>query len=126
MLSESLFPRPPRSLCTAVLSLALLCGLPAAAQADWGAIAVDGETGKTGIAFDYATAAAARQRARNECGGPKCQALVWVRDGYAALVQKRSGVFVAGVGATRALAFRMARQRAHEQRARRVVWVFSG
>jgi hypothetical protein len=125
MLSKSLPTRPPQSVCTVALALALLCALPAAAQADWGAIAVDGETGRTAVAYDYATATDARERAREECGGG-CQAAVWVRDGYAALVQKRNGTFVGGVGETRELAFRKARQRAHEQRTRPVVWVFSG
>ncbi len=125
MLSKSLPTRPPQTACAVALALALLCALPAAARADWGAIAVDGGTGRTAVAYDYGTAASARERAREECG-QGCRAAVWVRDGYAALVQKRNGTFVGGVGETRELAFHMARQRAHEQRTRAVVWVFSG
>jgi hypothetical protein len=125
MFSKSFLQRSPRSACTVALALALLCALPAAARADWGAIAVDGETGRTAVAYDFATATSARERAREECGRG-CRAAVWVRDGYAALVQKRNGTFVGGVGETRELAFRNARQRAHEQRTRAVVWVFSG
>jgi hypothetical protein len=108
------------------ISLALLLALPAIAQADWGAIAVNPLTSKTGISYDYSTAAAAKRRARNECGAGKCRIAVWVRNGYGALVQKRSGVFVAGAGATRHLAFVKARHRAHEQGARNVIWVYSG
>jgi uncharacterized low-complexity protein len=118
--------RLQRPLSTLAVASALLFALPAVAQADWGAIAVNPFTGKTGISFDYNTAAAAKNRARNECGRGKCRVAVWVRNGYAALVQKRSGVFVAGAGATKALAFRKARHRAHEQGARTVIYVYSG
>lgn len=120
-------PRRSRHcLSVASIAIAALLVLPAAAQADWGAIAVNTTTGKTGIAYGYNTAAAAKNRARNECGRDKCRVAVWVRNGYAALVQKRSGVFVAGAGATRALAFQKARHRAHEQGARNVISVSSG
>jgi hypothetical protein len=113
-------------LCTVALSFALLLALPAAAHADWGAIAVNPFTGKTGIAYDYSTAAGAKHRARNECGRGKCRVAVWVSNGYGALVRKRNGIFVAGAGATRHLAFDKARHRAHESRARNVTWVYSG
>jgi hypothetical protein len=118
--------RLPSRLSTLALSFALLLALPAAAEADWGAIAVNPVTGKTGFSFDYNTAAAAKNRARNECGRGKCRVAVWVRNGYAALVQKHNGVFVAGAGATKALAFKKARHRAHEQSARSVTSVYSG
>jgi uncharacterized protein YraI len=110
----------------AAISIAALLALPAAAQADWGAIAVNPISGKTGISYDYGTATAAKNRARNECGRGKCRVAVWVRNGYAALVQKRSGAFVAGAGASRRRAFDKARHRAHEQAARSVTWVYSG
>jgi hypothetical protein len=108
----------------ALLSFALL--VPAsAAQADWGSIAVNPQTGKTGYSFDYDTIGGAKRRARHECG-KGCVFAVAVRNGYAALVLKQNGVFVAGVGRTRHIAFRAARHRAHEQAARKVTWVFSG
>jgi Domain of unknown function (DUF4189) len=112
--------------CAPVVWLALLLVLPGAAQAYWGAIAVDPATGATGVSYDYGTAKDAQRRARKECGSSHCRPAVWVFNQYAALVQKRNGAFVAGVGGTRNLAFRKARQRAHEPRARRVAWVFSG
>jgi hypothetical protein len=115
-----------RSLCATVASLALLFAVPVAAQARWGAIAVDPATGATGVSYDYGTAKGAQRRARKECGSSHCRPAVWVFNQYAALVQKRNSAFVAGVGRTRNLAFRKARQRAHEPRARRVAWVFSG
>jgi hypothetical protein len=115
-----------RGLSAIAVSFALLLSLPAAAQADWGAIAVNTATGKTGISYGYNTAAAAKNRARNECGRNKCRVAVWVRNGYAALVQKRNGAFVAGAGKTRRQAFAKARHRAHEQGVRNVISVYSG
>ncbi len=114
------------ALCASAVSLTLLLVLPAAAQAQWGAIAVDPITGATGVSFDYGTARAAQRRAREECGNRHCLPAVWVYNQYAALVQKRNGAFVAGVGRTRNLAFHKARERAHEPHAHRIVWVFSG
>lgn len=119
------FKCPGPRLSALAVSAALLA-LPAVAQADWGAIAVNTATGKTGISSGYENANAAKNRARNECGRNKCRVTVWVRNGYAALVQKRSGVFVAGAGETKALAFQKARSRAHEQGARNVISVYSG
>jgi uncharacterized protein DUF4189 len=114
-----------RNLCAAAASLALLLALPAAAQAHWGAIAVNPANGATGVSFGYPGIDGARRRARRECGDG-CRIAVRVRNAYAALVRKRSGAFVAGVGETRAIAFHRAHERAHEQSARRVVWVYSG
>jgi hypothetical protein len=116
----------PRSLCAAFVSLALLLAAPGAAQAHWGAIAIDPATGATGVSYDYSTAKGAQRRARKECGSNHCRPAVWVLNQYAALVLKHNGAFVAGVGKTRNLAFRRARERAHEQAARRIVWVYSG
>lgn len=120
------YPKLSRPLGAAACTLALLLAAPAAAQADWGAIAVNPQTGATGISYNYNTAAAAKKRARNECGRNKCRVAVWVRNGYAALVLKKNGVYVAGAGDSRAAAFRKARSRAHEQSARNVISVFSG
>lgn len=114
------------SFCAATASVVVALALPAAAQAAWGAIAVDPDTGATGVSYDYSTAAAAKDRARGECGGDGCRIAVWVRSGYAALVRKASGVYVAGAGLTKHRAFVRARHRAHEQSARQVVWIYSG
>ncbi len=108
-----------------IAALLLPLAWAAAAQASWGAIAVDAKTGKTGYSFGYDSVAGAKRRARHECGS-NCVFAVAVRNGYAALVRKQSGVFVAGVGRTRAIAFRNARHRAHEKGARRVTSVYSG
>jgi Domain of unknown function (DUF4189) len=123
---QKLGSRPRRgALCGALVALVLLA-LPVAAQAQWGAIAVDPLTGATGVSYDFGTAKKAQRRAREECGGSHCLAAVWVFNQYAALVLKRNGAFVAGVGRTKGLAFHKARERAHERSARRVVWVYSG
>jgi hypothetical protein len=123
--------KPPARLAARLVSglvvLALFLAAPAAALADWGAIAVDPITGKYGVAFDYSTAHGAQQRARNECGSSHCKVAVWVANGYAALVQKRkNGLYFAGYGATKHDAFMVATHRAHESGARHVAFVFSG
>lgn len=108
-----------------LVSLSLLLALPVAAQAHWGAIAVDPGTGATGVSYGYRTVAEAKHRAIRECDG-SCRIAARVHNGYAALVLKRDGAFVAGVGRTKSRAYRRAHQRAHEPSARRVAWVFSG
>ena len=114
-------------LLAALSALALLLAAPAAAQAAWGAIAVDPITGHYGVSFDYATAHGAQHRARAECGTNHCKVAVWVANGYAALVQKRSnGLYFAGYGNSKHSAFAKALHRAHEPSARHVAWVFSG
>lgn len=118
--------------CSRVLVVALVAAalaalaMPAFAAADWGAIAVSPRTGKFGVSYDYPTAGRAKRRAVHECHQLGCRAAVWVFDGYAALVLKTDGVFVAGVGKTRNLAFLRARERAHEATAKRYAWVYSG
>ena len=112
-------------LCVPLASLALLLALPVAAQASWGAIAVDSGTGATGVSYGYRTVAEAKHRAIRECAG-SCRIAARVYNGYAALVLKRDGTFVAGVGRTKSLAYMRAHQRAHERGARRIAWVFSG
>lgn len=116
-----------------VLVLATVCALalglaaPAFAAADWGAIAVSPRTGKVGVSYDYSTAKRAKRRALHECHQLGCRVAVWVRNQYAALVLKRNnGVFVAGVGLTKAAAFAKARTRAHEPHAKKIAWVYSG
>jgi len=110
------------------LIAALVLGLaePALAGADWGAIAINPRTGKVGVSYDYSTAHHAKKRALAQCHQTGCRVAVWVRNQYAALVLKRNGHFVAGVGLTRNLAFAKAKHRAHERQAKRYAWVYSG
>lgn len=110
----------------AVCALALGLVAPAFAAADWGAIAVSPHTGKVGVSYDYSSAHRAKQRALHECHQLGCRVAVWVANQYAALVLKRDGVFVAGVGPTKNLAFAEARERAHEPTAKKYAWVYSG
>ncbi len=108
----------------AVLTMAL--AVPAFAAADWGAIAVNPRTGKVGVSYNYSSAHHAKKRALAQCHQTGCRVAVWVSNQYAALVLKRNGVFVAGVGLTRNLAFERAKERAHERSAKRYAWVYSG
>jgi hypothetical protein len=118
-------PGKTRRICilvTVLAAAALALAVPAFAAADWGAIAVSPRTGKVGVAYDYPSAGRAKHRAIQECNQLGCRAAVWVFDGYAALVLKRNGVFVAGVGKTRNLAFLKARERSHDGSAKRYAW----
>jgi Domain of unknown function (DUF4189) len=123
---------PGRNRRTRVLSIALTAvavlalAVPAFAAADWGAIAVSPRTGKVGVSYDYSTAHRAKQRALHECHQLGCRLAVWVANQYAALVLKPNGVFVAGVGLTKNLAFAKARERAHDPTAKKYAWIYSG
>ena len=114
-------------LVAGLTALGLLLAAPAAAEADWGSIAVDPLTGNYGVSYDYGSAVAAQNRARAECKTNHCKAAVWVRNGYAALVQKRkNGFYFGGIGRTKQEAFAQAEHRAHESGAKHIAWVFSG
>ncbi|MGE0068243.1 MAG: DUF4189 domain-containing protein [Solirubrobacterales bacterium] len=116
----------PRPLVLALLALTLLFAAPALAQASWGSIAINPETGKTGIASGKATAQAAKNAAKNRCGDPHCKSALWVFNGWGAVVQKKNGVYISALGTTKAKAFTNARKRAHENGARSIASVFSG
>lgn len=111
---------------TSICALSMALAAPALASADWGAIAVSPRTGKVGVSYDYPTAHRAKKRALNECHQRGCRVAVWVRNQWAALVLKRNGVFVAGVGLSKHAAFHKARERAHDSSAKKVAYVFSG
>jgi hypothetical protein len=111
---------------TAIAAAMLALAVPAFAAADWGAIAVSPRTGKVGVSYDYSSAHRAKQRALHECHQLGCRVAVWVHDQYAALVLKPNGVFVAGYGPTKNLAFAKARSRAHDLTAKKYAWVYSG
>jgi hypothetical protein len=111
---------------TSICALAMALAAPALAAADWGAIAVSPRTGKVGLSYDYPTAHRAKKRALHECHQLGCRVAVWVRNQWAALVLKHNGVFVAGVGRTKNLAFAKARDRAHDHTAKKIAYVFSG
>ena len=111
---------------TSICALAMALAAPALAAADWGAIAVSPRTGKVGVAYDYSSAHKAKRRALHDCHQLGCRVAVWVANQYAALVLNHNGVFVAGVGPTKNLAFAKARDRAHDPTAKRWAWVYSG
>ena len=70
--------------------------MPAVAGADYGAIAVNTNTGASGVSFNYNTKGPALRRAQRECPGP-CRIAVWVRNQCAAMVATQTR-FVPGVG----------------------------
>ncbi|MGH2940658.1 MAG: DUF4189 domain-containing protein [Solirubrobacterales bacterium] len=111
---------------TSICVLAMALAAPALASAAWGAIAVSPRTGKVGVSYDYSSAHKAKKRALHECHQLGCQVAVWVSNQWAALVLKHNGVFVAGVGRTKNLAFAKARDRAHDHTAKKIAYVFSG
>jgi hypothetical protein len=114
-----------RRLVAPLAALTLLLAVPAAAQASWGAIAIDPTSGKIGYARHQSTVVRAKETALAHCAEAHCKVAVWVFNGYGAVVKKKSGLYIAGLGRTKNLAFRDARERAHEQ-APAVAWVFSG
>lgn len=103
----------------------LLLAAPAAAQAYWGSIAIDPETGAVGLSVGKPTAAIAQRAAKNDCGDKHCKSAVWVFNGWGATVQKKSGLYVSGIGTTKAKAVANARKRANEK-APLIASVFSG
>jgi Domain of unknown function (DUF4189) len=121
-----MFSRRRSVLVAATMALVLLLAIPAAAQAFWGAIAIDPTSGQIGFAHRQPNANKAQTVARNDCGSPHCKAAVWVFNGYGAVVLKKNGVFISGLGRTKAQAFENARKRAGEPTAKKVAWVFSG
>jgi hypothetical protein len=116
----------PKSLLALLAVVMLLFAAPAAAQAYWGSIAVDPETGAYGVSYEEPNVNAAKRRARSECGSPGCRVAAWVSNGFAALVRKKNGVYYAGIGRTENLARKNARQHAHDSGARYITSVFSG
>lgn len=105
-------------------ALALLV-VPAVAQASWGSIAIDPETGAKGIAAGKNSAKAAQKAAKNRCGDNHCKSAVWVFNGWGATVHKKNGVYISGIGRTKSKAVKNARKRAKEK-APVVATVFSG
>jgi len=119
-----LSPRP-RRLGVLFVVLALLLAVPTAAQASWGSIAINPETGKKGIASGKNTAKAAKNAAKRSCGDKHCKSAVWVFNGWGATVKKKSGLYISGIGRTKAKAIANARKRANEN-APVYATVFSG
>lgn len=113
-------------LLAALAALTLLLAAPAMAQASWGAIAIEPTSGKIGHSRLQDTAAEAKEKALAVCHESHCKVAVWVANGWGAVVKKKSGVYISGIGESRPDAIADARARAHEQSAPAVAWVFSG
>ncbi len=100
-----------RSFLAAVVATSIAVAAPAAASADYGAIAVNPNNGASGVSFNYNKKGPALRRAQRECPGP-CRIVVWVRNQCAAVVATQTR-FVPGVGRTKRKAIRDARRRAN-------------
>ncbi len=125
MPSRDLILGSARRRLSVLLVLVLLLAAPAAAQAAWGSIAIDPDTGKKGVAAGKRTANAAKNAAKSRCGDRDCTTAVWVFNGWGATVRKKNGVYVSAIGRTRARAIENARDRAGEN-APLYATVFSG
>ncbi|MFN8215347.1 MAG: DUF4189 domain-containing protein [Solirubrobacterales bacterium] len=106
-------------------ALVLILALPTAAAASWGSIAINPEDGSVGIASGKDSAQAAKRAAKARCGDPHCKSALWVFNGWGAVVKKKNGVYISGIGRTKAKAFANARKRAREK-APAYASVFSG
>jgi hypothetical protein len=115
-----------RSLLVLATALTLLAAGPVAAQAYWGAIAVDTKSGAYGVAYEFKSPKAAQAWAKHECGERRCKVAAWVRNGFAALVLTKSGKYYAGIGRSERIARQKAREHAHDPSASYVTSVFSG
>jgi Domain of unknown function (DUF4189) len=108
----------------AVVAISLALAIPAVASAEYGAIAVNPNTGASGVSFNYNKKGPALRRAQRECPG-NCRIAVWVRNQCAAVVTSPRR-FVPGVGPTKRKAIRDARRRAAGGRNPLVAWTCSG
>lgn len=117
----------PTVLALALVAFATTTVAPAAAEAAYGAIAVNPNTGAAGVSWGYAKKKAAKKRAKRECAG-RCKVVVWVRNGCAAVVHAR-GRYFWGAARKKATALKRARRAAKKRtgakKARRVAWVCS-
>jgi hypothetical protein len=113
----------PRRLAAIAVAVAAFAA-PAAAQAAYGAIAVNRHDAAWGVSYNQPSLGAAKRVARRHCRGG-CRIMVWVRNRCAAVVTTRTS-FYAGIGSTRSRAVRDARRRAHDHYARRLAWTCSG
>jgi len=107
----------------AALATVLALAAPAIAGADYGAIAVNPNTGASGVSFNYNKKGPALRRAQRECPD-NCRIVVWVRNQCGAVVATQTR-FVPGVGRTKRKAIRDARRRANGPD-ELVAWTCSG
>ena len=116
-----------RSAVAAVAVASLLAlAAPASASAAFGAIALNVETGASGVGYGYATKHGAQRRAQGECPG-HCRNVLWVQGRCGAIAQSSRGRYFAGFGGRRHDAIGTAKHRARRGRggARLAAWVCS-
>jgi hypothetical protein len=98
-----------RTLISAVSVAALSLAAPAAANADWGAIAIDPKNGNAGIGFGEPTKTAAQNEAEKDCPG-KCRQALFVLNKCGAIATNGKR-FVGGFGNTKREAIKKARKK---------------
>jgi hypothetical protein len=86
--------RPRVAVFAVIAAMSLALAVPAAASADFGAIAVNPNTSASGVSFGYNKKSNAKRRAKRECPG-RCRITVWVRNGCAATVVNDRGFYSA-------------------------------
>jgi hypothetical protein len=106
------------------LALVLVLAVPAAAFADYAAIAINRHTGGWGVSYDAPAKWRAKVLAVRHCRG-ECRVIVWVRDGCAAVVVGPLR-YVSGIGVSKRRAIAAARRHAHHPRAPVLAWTCSG
>jgi serine/threonine-protein kinase len=110
----------------AAVLLALTLAVPAAASADWGAIAINKRTGATGVGFGEPTKRKAQREAERDCKG-KCRQAIYVKNKCGALAANPRRL-TAGFGNTKREAIRNAKRKARKGPgpAKLLAWVCSG
>jgi serine/threonine-protein kinase len=111
----------------AIAALALTLAVPAAANAAWGAIAINPSTGDIGVGFGEVTKNDAQNEAEKDCKG-KCRQALYVRNKCGAIALNGRGRLVAGFGNSKHEAIKKAKRKAKKApgKAKLVAWVCSG
>lgn len=101
-----------RRLVIVVATAALTLAAPAAANAAWGSIALDPQTGKAGVAFEQPNRNAAKQAAVKDCPqGSSCRPALIVRNKCGAIAANTRR-YVPGFGLNKRDAIKNARKKA--------------
>jgi Domain of unknown function (DUF4189) len=117
-------PQARRILSLVLIVASVGCALPAAAEAAYGAIAVNHQTGGWGVAYNAPAQWFAERQALRKCHG-ECTIAVWVQDACAAVV-RRGRAMISGWAETKSGAIEVARRHAHRLRAGVIAWLCSG
>lgn len=94
-------------------------------NARYGAIAFSPSTGAYGFSHDWSSRAQAERDAVGHCAGPDARAVIWVKNGWAALARNEDGDWSTGwSGNSRAEAEQIALAKVYGGHI--LCWVYSG